>query len=70
MKDDVPQIFRKSKRAQKMFPELQAGTACAISLARFVQNPWAEYCNLWLSADAVGTFGHEVLFLDVHPLKV
>ena len=52
-----------------MFPEQQPGTACAVSLARFVQEPLAEYCAMWSSADAVGTFGHELLFLNIHPLK-
>ena len=37
---------------------------------RFVQDPLSEYANMWCSADALGNFGHEVLFLDLHPHKV
>ena len=53
-----------------MFPELQPGTAAAECLARTVQEPLAEYANMWLSADPVGTFGYETLYLTLHPLKV
>ncbi len=70
VKDDVANIFKRSPRAKKLFPELQPGTCAAISLARFAQEPLMEYCSLWCSADAVETFGYELLYLDLHPLKV
>lgn len=37
---------------------------------RFVQDPLTEYANMWSSADSLGNFGYEVLFLDLHPYKV
>lgn len=67
VKDDVASIFKNSTRATKMFPNLQPGTAAAICLARFVQEPLAEYCNMWWSADGTANFGQEILFLDLHP---
>lgn len=68
--DQLAKIFRASSRAKRMFPDLDPGTASAVCLARFTQEPLAEYCNLWTAADATETFGFEALFLDLHPLKV
>lgn len=68
--DELPTIFKGSVRSKKMFPDCQPETRAAICLARLVQEPLAEYCALWTSADAVDTFGFEAaLFLDLHPLK-
>ena len=69
VKDDVARIFGSSTRAKKMFPEILPGGASAICLARFVQDPLAEYANMWTSADSVGFFGYESFYLDIHPLK-
>ena len=57
------------KQLLSTFPECVPGIAAAICLARNVQEPLAEYCSLWTSANAVEVFGYEALFLDVHPLK-
>lgn len=35
----------------------------------FVQDPLVEYANMWASADAIGLFGHETMYLDIHPYK-
>jgi transcriptional accessory protein Tex/SPT6 len=69
VKDDLSAIFKISPRAKKMFPEFEQGVSAAICLARYVQEPLAEYCSLWTSANAIEVFGYEALFLDVHPLK-
>jgi transcription elongation factor SPT6 len=69
VKDEVAQIFGTSTRAKNMFPGVPAGAASAVCLARFLQDPVAEYANMWRSADAIGRFGFEVLFLDLHPLQ-
>jgi hypothetical protein len=53
-----------------MFPELVPGAAAAVCLARFAQEPLAEYCNLWTAANATELFGFEALFLQLHPLQV
>jgi transcription elongation factor SPT6 len=68
-KDEISNIFMGSSRSKKMFPEFQPGTSAAVCLARFVREPLAEYCHLWTSADAIGTFGFEAEYLDIHPLK-
>jgi hypothetical protein len=34
-----------------------------------VQEPLAEYCSLWRSANPVELFGYEALYVDIHPLK-
>lgn len=52
-----------------MFPELQPGAAAAICLGRFVQEPLAEYCSMFCSADATAVFGYELLFLNLHSQK-
>ena len=69
IKDELSSIYKVSPRAKKAFPEFVPGTAAAMCHARYVQEPLAEYCSLWTSANAVGVFGYEALFLDVHPLK-
>lgn len=70
MNDDVALIYRHSPRAKKQFPELQPGAAAAICLGRYVQEPLAEFCNMFWSADATDVFGYELLFLDLHEHKV
>ena len=67
--DDVAQIYGASSRARSAFPGIPPGAAAAVCLARMVQNPVAEYANMWRSADAIGIFGYETLFLDLHPLQ-
>eukprot|EP01038_Epipyxis_sp_PR26KG_P004105 gene4105-5855_t len=69
LKDDVANIFKGSIRAKTLFPDLQPGAAAAICLARFAQEPLAEFCNIWTCANATELFGFEALFLDLHPLK-
>ena len=70
IKDEIAQIFKNSTRAKRTFPEFEPGVSAAICLARYVQEPLAEYCALWKNANAVELFGFEALYLDVHPLKV
>jgi len=68
VKDDISEIFKLSPRAAKMFPNFQQNMTAAICLGRFVQEPLAEYCNLWSCANAAGVFGFEALFLKLHPM--
>lgn len=68
--DELARLFKNSSRSKKMLPDLEPSTAAAVSLARFSQEPLAEYAGLWTSFDAVNGFGYEALFLDLHPLKV
>lgn len=70
IKDDVANIFKTSLRCKKMFPELQPAEAAAVCLARYIQEPLAEYCGMFTAANEQEVFGHELLFVNVHPLKV
>ncbi len=70
LKDDIARIFRQSRRASMVFPELDQFMAAAVVLGRFSQEPLAEYCNMWTVADSTGNFGYETLFLDLHPQMV
>ena len=69
VKDEISEIFRRSVRSKKMFPDLPDCLRAAVCLARFTQEPLAEYCNLWSSANSKGDFGGEVLFLKLHQNK-
>ena len=68
--DDIARIFKYSRRCKKMFPDLPSEVASSICLGRYVQEPLAEYCAMWGSADPMGNFGYELLFLDIHPMKL
>ena len=70
VKDEIAIIFKNSSRAKKVFPEFQPNLSAAICLGRYVQEPLAEYCNMWLASDSTHVFGMETLSLDLHPLKV
>ena len=70
VKDELANIFKRSPRAEKLYPDLQPSTWAAISLARYAQEPLTEYCALWTSVNSVDEFGYEALYLDLHPLKV
>ncbi len=69
VKDELARIFQNSDRRKKLFPELQPAEAAAVCLARYAQEPLAEYCSAWNAASSQETFGYELLFLPVHPLK-
>lgn len=68
IKDELPRIFMNSPRSKEMFSDLQPGEAAAVCLARFAQEPLAEYCCAWKIANSQEVFGYELLFLKVHPL--
>lgn len=68
--DDLACIFKTSSRCKRLFPELQPAEGAAISLARFAQEPLSEYCSAWMNPNPQEIFGFELLFLNIHPLKV
>jgi transcription elongation factor SPT6 len=68
--DDLARIFAQSRRCKTLFPDLDPGIAGAACLARYVQDPLAEYCNMWTTCDGVGNFGFGSLFLDLLPQQV
>lgn len=68
-KDDLARLFKMSRRSKKMFPDFLPEISAAISLGRYVQEPLAEFCSMWQTADNTGRFGTESIHLDIHPLK-
>ena len=65
----MSQLFGRSVRSKKDFPEASINLKCAVSIARHAQNPLAELCYAWSVASDAGTFGTEMLFLNIHPLQ-
>eukprot|EP00981_Chlorochromonas_danica_P009444 scaffold2694_cov159-Ochromonas_danica.AAC.2 len=68
--DTLANIFKKSSRAKKMFPDMIPDTAAAVSLARTVQEPLSQYCLLWKGVDSANNFGYEAMYLNLHPQQV
>lgn len=67
--DNVAQLFGRSVRGKKEFPDSATNLKCAISIARHAKDPLAEICYTWSVASDAGVFGTEMLFLSVHPLQ-
>ena len=64
--DNVSQLFGRSVRGKKEFPEYAENLKCAISLARHAKDPLAELTYAWSVASDAGMFGTELLFLNIH----
>jgi transcription elongation factor SPT6 len=67
--DSVSQLYGRSVRGKKEFPEFPVNHRCAISIARYAKDPLAEYTYTWNVASDAGMFGTEMLFLNIHPLQ-
>jgi len=67
--DNVAQLFGRSVRGTKEFPDTQTNLKCAIAIARYAQDPLAELCYAWSVASDAGTFGAEMLYINVHPMQ-
>jgi transcription elongation factor SPT6 len=67
--DSVSQLFGRSVRSKKEFPEYSENLKCAISLARHAKDPLAELTYAWSVASDAGVFGTEMLFLNIHPMQ-
>jgi len=67
--DNVAQLFGRSVRGTKEFPDAPVNLKCAISIARHAQDPLAELCYAWSVASDTGNFGVEMLSMNVHPLQ-
>ena len=61
----VPQLFAKTKKAEKEFKGFPTLIKEAVSLARLMQNPMAEVLNLW--ANKIDD--NPVFFIPMHPLQ-
>lgn len=67
--DNVSQLFGRSVRGKKEFPDMAVNLKIAISTARHAKNPLAELAYAWSVASDAGVFGAEMLFMNVHPLQ-
>jgi transcription elongation factor SPT6 len=67
--DNVSQLFGRSVRSKKEFPDYPENLKCAISLARHAKDPLAELTYAWSVASDAGMFGTELLFLNIHPAQ-
>jgi transcription elongation factor SPT6 len=70
LKDDVPLMYSRSKRAEQEYPEESESFRAAIALGRYLKNPASELCAMWGSVPFNDpSRGHELLFLNLHPLQ-
>jgi len=67
--DNIAQLFGRSVRGKKEFPDAAVNQKCAISIARYAKDPLAEIAYTWSVASDAGVFGTEMLFLNVHSLQ-
>ena len=67
--DNVAQLFGRSVRSKKEFPDSSLNLKCAIAIARYAKDPLAEIAYTWSVASDAGVFGTEMLFLNIHPLQ-
>lgn len=67
--DSVSQLFGRSVRGKKEFPDHAQNLRIAASIARHGQDPLSELSYAWSVASDTGNFGAELLYIDVHPLQ-
>uniref|UniRef100_A0A7S4IZN9 S1 motif domain-containing protein n=1 Tax=Odontella aurita TaxID=265563 RepID=A0A7S4IZN9_9STRA len=67
--DNVPQLFGRSIRGKKEFPDAMVNLKVAVSVARHAKDPLGELSYTYSVASDAGVFGTEMLFLNVHPLQ-
>jgi len=67
--DNVAQLFGRSVRGKKEFPDSAVNLKCAIATARYAKDPLAEVTYAWSAASDTGVFGTEMFYLNIHPLQ-
>jgi transcription elongation factor SPT6 len=67
--DTVAQLFGRSVRGKKEFPDTAINLKVAIAAARWAKDPLCELAYTWSVASDAGVFGTEMLFLNIHPLQ-
>lgn len=67
--DNIAQLFGRSVRGKKEFPDHAVNLKCAVSIARHAKDPLGELTYAWGVASDAGIFGTEMLFLNIHPLQ-
>ena len=67
--DNVAQLFGRSVRGKKEFPDAAVNLKIAIATARWAKDPLCELAYTWSTASDAGVFGTEMLFMNIHPLQ-
>lgn len=67
--DEVSQLFGRSVRGKKEFPDYVTNLKCAVSIARYAKDPLGELTYTWSVASDAGVFGTEMLFLNIHAIQ-
>lgn len=67
--DSVAQLFGRSVRGNKEFPDHAVNLKCAVAIARYAKDPLAEVTYAWGVASDTGNFGAEMLYLNIHPMQ-
>ncbi len=67
--DNIAQLFGRSIRGKKEFPDTAVNLKVAIATARWAKDPLCELAYTWSVASDAGVFGTEMLFLNIHPLQ-
>lgn len=67
--DNISQLFGRSVRGKKEFPDMAVNLKIATSIARHAKDPLAELTYAWSVASDAGVFGTEMLYMNVHPLQ-
>jgi transcription elongation factor SPT6 len=67
--DNVAQLFGRSVRGKKEFPDHRTNLKIAISIARYAKDPLGELTYAWSVASDVGNFGSELLYINIHPMQ-
>ncbi|GMH84598.1 hypothetical protein TL16_g09970 [Triparma laevis f. inornata] len=65
--DDVlSQLYSRSPRGKKEFPDSEVNYKIAIGVARTAVSPLVEVCNAWSVVSEKGVFGIETLYMNLH----
>lgn len=67
--DTVAQLFGRSVRGKKEFPDTEVNLKCAVAIARHAKDPLDELTYAWNVASESGTFGTEMLYLNIHAMQ-
>ncbi|GMH82688.1 hypothetical protein TrVE_jg3342 [Triparma verrucosa] len=68
--DDVlAQLYSRSPRGKKEFPDSEVNYKIAIGVARTAISPLVEVCNAWSVVSEKGVFGIETLYMNLHQFQ-
>lgn len=67
--DSLSQLFGRSVRGKKEFPDNAVNLKIATSIARYAKDPLAEFTYAWSVASDAGYFGAELLYINIHPMQ-